>query len=242
MAAVLACGNGGLPPDGTAEPSSRPAAQSVLERWDAVLSHRSAAALWGLLPSRQGRVEVSVAGIEGKDRRQGVHVHRSRTLVPDMTTSHRGIPVTTPARTIADLRTAAVTRGCPAAVPSWELRRAVRQADVLGLHLGPEAGFDRTRSDLELRFLHICRRHRLPEPEVNVRVGPYLVDFLWRDRRLVVETDGYRYHRGRAAFIDDHDRDLGLRRLGYDVIRLAERQLEDDPEGIATALGTELKS
>jgi hypothetical protein len=44
-----------------------------------------------------------------------------------------------------------------------------------------------------------CRRHGVPDPEVNVRVGPYLVDFLWRRERLIVETDGYRFHRGAAA-------------------------------------------
>jgi very-short-patch-repair endonuclease len=85
-------------------------------------------------------------------------------------------------------------------------------------------------------FLKLCRQHRLPRPEVNVRVGPHLVDFLWRDRRLVVETDGYRYHRGSVAFEDDRARDITLRSLGYDVIRLADRQLENEPGRIAELL------
>lgn len=122
-----------------------------------------------------------------------------------------------------------------------EVRSAVRQADVLGLPLGPEVDSDRTRSELEASFLDFCRRHRLPEPEVNVRLDRHLVDFLWRDKRLVVETDGYRYHRGRVAFEDDRGRDLELRARGYEVIRLSERQLLDDPQGVMEVLAAALR-
>ena len=69
-----------------------------------------------------------------------------------------------------------------------------------------------------------------------MRIDSFLVDFLWRDRRLVVETDGYRYHRGRAAFEDDRERDLKLRSLGYEVVRLSYRQVADEPERIAQTL------
>lgn len=119
-----------------------------------------------------------------------------------------------------------------------ELRRAIRQANVLGLPIDDLDGEkkDRTRSDLERDFLRLCRRHHLPMPEVNVRVGPYLVDFLWRDRRLIVETDGYRYHRGRVAFEDDRDRDLGLRALGYEIVRLSERQVTGEPHRVAAQI------
>jgi very-short-patch-repair endonuclease len=120
-------------------------------------------------------------------------------------------------------------------VPAWELRKAVRQASVIGLPVGDEGG-DRTRSDLERDFLRLCRRHRLPKPEVNVRIGPYLVDFLWRDRRFVVETDSYLYHRGSEAFQEDHRRDLELMRLGFEVLRLSERQLEVESERAAGVL------
>jgi very-short-patch-repair endonuclease len=116
------------------------------------------------------------------------------------------------------------------------LRRALRQADVLGLPLGPDPVSDRTRSDLERLFLRLCRAHDLPEPEVNVRIGSMLIDFLWRDHKLVVETDGYRYHRGRTAFEDDRARDLELRTLGYEVLRLAYRQVADEPQRIAAVL------
>jgi very-short-patch-repair endonuclease len=241
MAAVLACGNVVPQPNHASEPPPAPTTRSVLDHWGAVLSHCSAAVLWRLLPSADGRVDVSVSGIGGKMKRQGVHVHRSRTLTPEMVTSHRGIPVTTPARTIADLRRAASTRGCPAAIAPWELRRAIRQAGVLGLSIGSEVSPDRTRSELERLFLKLCRQHGFPAPEVNVWVGSLEVDFLWGDRRLILETDGYRYHRGRAAFEDDRDRDLRLRTLGYEVIRLSYRQVVDNPEQVAAVLKTRLR-
>ena len=110
-------------------------------------------------------------------------MHRSHMLFSADVTLRQGIPVTTPGRTIADLRRA-TSQGWRGAVPPHELRRAIRQAGVLGLPIGDQAtigngpGEDRTRSDLELDFLQLCRRHRLPAPEVNVPIGPYLVDFL----------------------------------------------------------------
>jgi very-short-patch-repair endonuclease len=134
--------------------------------------------------------------------------------------------VTTPARTISDLRSSATPE---------EVRRAIRQADVLGLRMGAGEE-DRTRSDLERDFLRLCRRSRLPDPEVNVRIGRHLVDFLWRERALIVETDGYRYHRGRQAFEDDRARDLDLHALGFEVIRLSYRQVAEEPRRVMETL------
>jgi hypothetical protein len=91
--------------------------------------------------------------------------------------------VTSPRRTIEDLRIARPSRG--GANPE-QLRRALRQADLLGLPVD-EPLPDGTRSDLELGFLEICRRHRLPPPEVNSIVDDIEVDFLWRARRVIVE-------------------------------------------------------
>jgi very-short-patch-repair endonuclease len=168
-------------------------------------------------------------------------VHRSGTLVPAEATLYHRIPVTTPTRTISDLRRA-TSEGWPGAIPPWELRKAIRQAGVLGLPIGDQSaigagqGDDRTRSDLELDFLRLCRCHRLPAPEVNVPIGSYLVDFLWRDRRLIVETDSYIYHRGEEAFQDDRSRALDLRSLGYEVIRLSERQINEEPNKVAQTL------
>jgi very-short-patch-repair endonuclease len=225
VAAVLAVGG-----------SSDGATRSVLGYWKAAVSHRSAAWLWALLPATDGPIDVIAAGLGGKARRPGVRIHRSRSLLPSHVTLRHGIPVTTPERTISDLRRAISLRRS-GAVPSWELRRAIRQANVLGLPIGEESGKDRTRSDLESDFVALCRRHRLPPPEVNVWIDRYLVDFLWRERRLAVETDSYLYHRGRVAFQEDRDRDLTLKRLGYEVLRISERQIDEEPERVGETLG-----
>lgn len=156
-------------------------------------------------------------------------------------TLRQAVPVTTLARTIADLRLALAESGA-GSVSARELRRAVRQADVLGLPLAGSHRRDRTRSDLEREFLRICRRCGLPRPAVNVRVGPYLVDFIWQDRTLIVETDSYLYHRGEAAFQEDRERDFDLRRRGYDVIRLSERQIDDQPARVAETLAVMLSA
>jgi very-short-patch-repair endonuclease len=193
----------------------------------AALSHRSAAVLWALLPPRGGSIHVSTRSRSGRVGHAGIHLHRCRSLGAELLTELRGVPVTTPARTVADLR---------GSVPGWELRRATRQAQFLGLPLGPEAGTGRTRSDLEDEFLDFCAAQRLPAPEVNVRVGRWTVDFLWRRQRIAVETDYYGYHRGSVAFEDDHARDLDLRRYGYDVRRFTGRQLRDQPAQVAADL------
>lgn len=231
MAAILACRR---------RPRVERAAdgsQRVLDHWGAALSHLSAASLWRLRPDRGGRsvpdglVDVSVPGRGGKASRSGLRVHRCPTLDPRQVTLREGIPVTTPARTIADLKRS-VTGETPL-LSSRELRRAIRQAEVLGLPIGPDDSGDRSRSDLEGDFLALCRRYGIPAPEINVRIGRYLVDFLWRERRLVVETDSYLYHRGRIAFQDDRSRDLDLRAWGIDVLRVSEKQLEEEPGRVA---------
>jgi very-short-patch-repair endonuclease len=202
----------------------------------AVLSHGSAAAHWGLLRPVDGPVDVSVPVRSGRRRRRGIRLHRCASLELGegfdrrLVTRHQGIPVTTPARTIADLS---------GTVPPHLVRRATRQAEMLGLPLGVVAT-DGTRSDLERDFLRLCRRHALPFPEVNVRVGRWTVDFLWRHERLVVETDSYRWHRGAVAFEDDHARDLDLRRHGYSVRRFTEHQVRERPALIAADLAEAL--
>jgi very-short-patch-repair endonuclease len=227
MAAVLAVGAG--PRGGGA----------VLEHWGAAVSHRSALSLWGLLAATEGPCDVIVGGNGGRARRAGIRLHRSLTLEPGDVTLHHGIPLTTPERTIADLRETISTRRS-GAIPGRDLRKAIRQANVLGLPIGPGDAKVRTRSDLEGDFLRLCGRHRLPPPEVNVRIGPYLVDFLWRGKRFVVETDSYLYHRGEVAFQEDHARDLDLMRRGLEVLRISELQLDESPAQVAEVLAARL--
>jgi very-short-patch-repair endonuclease len=194
---------------------------------EAALSHRSAAALWRLLPSVPGVIDVSIPHRLTRSRQRGIRIHRSRTLTSADKTRRRGIPVTTPARTIADLRRV---------VPPERLRRAIREAEVLGFDLGASADPQFTRSELEHMFLRLCRRHRLPMPEVNVRIGSFVVDFLWREHRLIIETDGYQFHRGRQAFEDDRRRDTELRLMGFEVIRFTYRQITDEAPDVASSM------
>jgi very-short-patch-repair endonuclease len=230
LAAVLAVGRGPAREGG-----------SPLDHWRAAVSHRSAACLWDLLSDMDGPVHVAVRGNAGRAKRRGIRLYRSLTLLPAEVTLRRGVPVTTPARTISDLRQA-TSEGRQGAISSHELRRAIRQAGVLGLPIGDQGaigdgrGDDRTLSDLELDFLRLCRRHRLPPPEVNVPIGSHLVDFLWRDRRLIVETDSYLYHRGEGAFRDDRSRDLDLKSIGYEVVRLSEDQINEESDQVAKTL------
>jgi very-short-patch-repair endonuclease len=200
---------------------------------EAVVSHRSAAELWELLRPRGGPIDVSTPSGGGRARRLGIRLHRRASLSPVVFTRRHGIPVTKPSQTIADLR---------GAVPAAEVRRAIRQAEVLGLPLGDDICHDRTRSDLERDFLRICRRYRLPMPEINVEIGQYEADFVWRDLGFVVETDGYRYHRGKRAFHEDRRRDLGLRSLGFEVQRLSGEQINEEPERVAAILREVLAS
>jgi hypothetical protein len=98
-----------------------------------------------------------------------------------------------------------------------------------------------SRSELERRFAALCDEHALPLPSFNVYLHGHEVDALWEDHRLVVELDGWEWHRSRAAFERDRRRDAELTRAGYTVIRFTWRQLEDEPafvaETIVQALG-----
>jgi very-short-patch-repair endonuclease len=200
---------------------------------DAVLSHGSAAALWRFLPSSHPATDVIVPDLGGRRRRKAIRIHRSASLTPEMTTIRDGIPVTTPARTLLDLRLC---------VTPEQLGRARRQAEVLGYRPGDAAAVepDLTRSELERRFLQLCQRHRLPSPDVNARVGDHVVDFLWRRARLIVETDGYRYHSGRAAFEHDRARDAGLATAGYEILRFSWRQIDRAPDVVIATVRARL--
>lgn len=198
----------------------------------AVLSYASAAMLWGFLRRADGPVDVSLPSRSGQRRKDGIRIHRPRRLEPRDISRRSEIPVTTPRRTIHDLR-----RTDPDLA-----RRAAREAQ----HAGYKVTTDRTRSDLESDFLGFCRRHRLPNPEVNAQLydptrGRRLtVDFLWGSRHLIVETDSYRYHQGSVSFEDDHARDLALRRLGFTVLRYTGRQLEREAGAIAAEIRARL--
>lgn len=195
----------------------------------AAISHRSAAALWGMLRPHDGSIEVTVPGSGGREKRNEIRVHRSSTLIAGVTTLREGIAVTRPKRTLHDLH-----RTSPQPVYRAALRRALDLRLIPAAELKSEE--DLTRSELERMFLRLCRRHRPPQPEVNARVGPYEVDFLWRDRRLIAETDGFRHHGSRSAFERDRARDARLQGLGFRVLRITYRQLKEDRSTVVAAL------
>jgi very-short-patch-repair endonuclease len=193
------------------------------------VSHQSAAALWGMVKPHTGSIHVTVPGDGGRRKRRGITIHRSHSLIAGVTTRRNGIAVTKPGRTLRDLH-----RTSPQPVFRRALRRAVDLRLVSSADVRRED--DITRSELERIFLSLCRRHRLPQPEVNARLGPYEVDFLWRRHWLVVETDGFRHHGDRSAFERDRARDAHLQSLGCRVLRFTYRQVTEDRSAVVAAL------
>jgi very-short-patch-repair endonuclease len=215
----------------------------------AVLSHGTAASAWELRALGAGVIHVTVPGDAGRMRRRGLHIHRSRTLTADDTTTHRGIPITTPARTIVDL--AATLKGRP-------LEQALDLADQRGLIdfaelkarpiprslqaiLSRYAAPTLTRSELEACFLALCDDHALPRPRTNTCIEGIEVDFVWRRQRLIVEVDGYRYHRSPSSFEDDRERDVTLSLAGWHVLRFTWTQVTTRPKWVANAVRKRLE-
>jgi very-short-patch-repair endonuclease len=210
---------------------------------DAALSHFAAAALTKLMPERGPRIDVTVPSGGSRRRRGAVIIHRA-PLSDDEVMLREGIRVTTPSRTILDLADY---------LPERQLERLVDEADYLGLPLDGlrprpgrrgsgrlarvldrhEPGSTRTRSEFEERMVELCRRYELPAPEVNVPIEGYIADFVWRDARLIVETDGWRAHRTRGAFERDRRRDADLLASGWPVVRVTWARLTREPDWVA---------
>lgn len=219
------------------------------------LSHASAAALWGLIGGSGGRIEVTVGSDNGRSRPE-LQVHRRAALLPGETTVHRGIPVTTPARTLLDLATSR-----PRLVP-----RALAQAEVLRFfdlealrwvttaHRGrPGAPLlarlldaadepALTRSELEEAFLSVCAAAGLPRPRVNQLVEGVEVDFHWPTARLIVEVDGYVFHSTRHAFERDRERDALTAAAGWRTLHFSRTQVIRRPAEIVEAIAPWLAS
>ena len=140
----------------------------------AVVSHRSAAPVWGFLPQHTDRIDVTVPGDGGRRKRRGITVHRSSSLIAGVVTRRNGVPVTKPARTLRDLR-----QPPPAGFSEAAVRRALASgSSSRDLDQSPTS----PAAISSVVFVRLCRRHRVPQPEANARLGPYEVDFLWRDR------------------------------------------------------------
>jgi very-short-patch-repair endonuclease len=227
MAAVLGCGS------------------------EAALSHGSAAALWEIRPEQRGEIEVSVPP-RCCPRRPEIAVHRRALLTADDLTSHRRIPVTTPACTLVDL------------APRLErdqLEAAINEADKLDL-IDPERlrsaleamrgrvgvavlrklldrrTFTLSDSALERRFLRLVRKVGLNRPQTGRRVNGFKVDFYWPDLGLVVETDGLRYHRTPAQQKRDRLRDQTHAAAGLTALRFTHAQVAFEPGHVRSTLAS----
>ncbi len=217
----------------------------------AVLSHRSAAWSWDLVPS-PARAEVTTFAESRSTAR--IRVHRSRTLRigDDDAEQHDGLPVTTPTRTLVDLADVltphALERAChraellrlldAAAIAASLARLPGRRAHALrdALATLAHADPDVTRSELEERFLLLVTAGGLLPPLVNARVAGHEVDILWPTQRLVAELDGAAAHRTPMAFEGDRRRDASLQVAGYRVVRFTWRQVIREPTAVITTL------
>lgn len=225
MAAVLSCGR------------------------NAVLSHRSAAAFWGMCVPRQGPIHVSVPS-RRFPRRHGILVHRRARMGYDEVTTGHGIPVTTTVRTLLDLAVSSSREDLEASVNAADrldlvTPHALRAAldDLVGQRgvgilraLLDRPTFAVTDSRLEQRFLPIARRAGLPPPLTQQWVNGFRVDFHWPGLGLVVETDGLRYHRTPAQQAADRRRDQAHVAAGLTCLRFSRAQVVFEAEHVAATL------
>jgi very-short-patch-repair endonuclease len=212
---------------------------------NAVLSHGSAATLWGILKRWEMPFEVTVPS---KRTRSGIRTHRSQLARQDIT-RQLGIRVTSPARTVHDMASRMTDK---------QLTRAVNDLRHAGyLHLDqltdvvtrfPRSPASKrlrrllvnptgpTRSEFEDAFLAFAERFGLPRPQVNVRIGKYIVDALFAEERVIVELDGWSFHNSRASFESDRERDAEMLARGLATVRITWERLLGEPEREADRL------
>jgi very-short-patch-repair endonuclease len=227
---------------------------------DAVLSHQTAAALWGIRDYSRGAIHITVPHKSTPTKR----IHRHFSIVPpDERAVEEEFPVSSVHRTIFDL---AATEDLDAVISMIKEAEYLNRWDRLSLpdllerYPGKrgsrkvraalerlrEEPPGRKRSKLEERFAPFLRHHRLPLPCFNdwILLGPkrYQVDCHWASTGRIVELDGWEGHHTRSAFRGDRERDRRLTAAGYTVTRLTWNQLDDEPEQIAADLRSLLAS
>ena len=226
---------------------------------DAALSHRSAAALWGIGSRGTVALEVTVPGSSGRGREvPGVRTHRRTGLGQRDLTRCKGIPVTRPVLTLVDIAGLS-QRESGMALGHADLERAVNEADRLDLvdpetlrgeleRYGGRRGVARLRelldrrtfrltdSELERLFLPLASQAGLSAPLTRQRLNGFRVDFFWPRLRLVVETDGLRYHRTPAQQARDRLRDQAHLAAGFTPLRFTHAQVRYEPEYVRATL------
>jgi very-short-patch-repair endonuclease len=215
----------------------------------AALSHGSAAALWGIGAEPTGGTDISVRAAADVQR-PGIRIHRRPSLIARDFDVHDGIPVTSLVRTMLDLATR---------LDQAHLERAINEADRLDL-MDPEAlfaaldaypgvrgagrlrttlgerTFRLTDSELERRFLPLVADAGLPMPLTRQHVNGFRVDFFWPGLRLVVETDGLRYHRTPAQQARDRVRDQTHLAAGFTPLRFTHAQVRFEATYVRSTL------
>src|SRR4051812_30859925 len=220
----------------------------------AVLSHRSAAALWCIRETARLPIELTAPR---EVQRPRLAVCRA-VLPPDEVTVERGIPVTPPARPLLDLaalldehrlaraaeRAEALRLASPTSLAELTARYPRRKGTPSVKRLIEEHRIvpTTTASDLERRFLTFLDANELPRPLVNESLDPFTPDFRWPNERLVVDLDGFETHGTRQAFERDRARDRQLTAQGWRVVRITKRQLEQTPDELADELDAMLRS
>ncbi len=224
-------------------PLSRQSAALLSLGPNAVLSHRSAAAVWGLAEADPRVIDVTVIGRRPRTR-AGVRLHYAKTLKD--TTTHANLRITNVARTLIDFAFQASTSELANAFGEARAKHRLTDTKLTaalertpGNHPGAaivrailtEGGsYDRSKAE-QLMRKHL-KAAGLPQPQTNVMLHSHLVDFLWPNERLIVEVDGYGTHGNRQAFEADRRRDRAHMAAGYAVIRITWRQLENEPMAV----------
>ena len=225
MAAVLACGEG------------------------AMLSHRSAAALWGFGEETPGVIDVSIAR-HSTLRRPGIRIHDRAGIRNRDIATRRGIPLTEPIRTFLDLSTVAGPKTVERAINEAD-KLDVIDADALRRALDDHPGepgvrvlreildehtFRLSDDELERLFRPIASAAGLPVPLTKQMVNRFEVDFFWPDLGLVVETDGWRYHRTPSAQTRDALRFQRHTAAGLTPLRFSHWQVKHEPRHVRQIL------
>ncbi len=214
---------------------------------DAVLSHGSAASLWGIQRRWRTPFEVTTPTPTVR-RRPGISTHRAKLHRRDIR-RHDGIRVTSPARTILDISPRLTDKALTRAVNDLRIAGHLRPSHLMDLlqrhptHHGaprlralidPQTG--PTRSELEDAFQDLTDRFGLPPALINARVAGYEVDVLFPEEKVIVELDGYEFHRTRASFEGDRERDATTLQHGYVTVRMTWQRVKSTPEREAVRL------
>ena len=231
----------------------------------AFVSHRSAAALMGLLDRAPASVDVIAPGQRGR-KIDGVHWHGVRAPRPWEIGSFDGVPCTSPARTLVDLAGEVGMRTLRSCFERAAARKLL-DVEAIELAMGSEprrgmpdlralldewqpaatiAATERLKSSLEAKVLPLLARQGLPAPLCNAPVelvsGRIEVDFLWPEQRVVVEADSRDFHATDFAFERDRWRDRELMRVGFSTLRVTRRQAEREADEVADAIRLKLST